>query len=807
MGLFGNHARVGASAAGDYEIERSLRFNPADDTYLHRTPSGAGNRKTWTWSGWVKRGSTFTRGVFFSCGTSLGSNEDGIEFDGLVIRVYSYTGSFGFQFTTNAQYRDPSAWMHIVFSLDTTQASSGERGRLYVNGERVTSLATETQPSLNADCAHINTTSEHKIGNQLGSHEYDGYLADVNFIDGTRLDASSFGETNIETGQWIPKKYGGSYGTNGFHLNFSDNSGTTATTLGKDSAGSNNWTPSGFSVAAGVGNDSMTDTPTNNFCTWNPLTDVSDLVLANGNLNVSSGTDSWPTVYGTMGASSGKFYFEATNTDQTRWGLGWSSTAFKAGVSDSFNDGYFAYSQDPLTRYETGTNSSINGSPAFDTSKTLQVAIDITAGKIWYGINNTWVNNDSGSAGDPANGSNPISTFTGGTTMFPKVINNLGNVSVNWGQQGFTYTPPTGFETLSTSNLADPTIKLPNEHFGTLVYAGDGSASRTISDTSSVNFTPDWVWVKNRSQADWHILSDVVRGFDGKTLYSNTAGAEHDASGSGENGYISAAANGGFTATDSDGSVGGNLNANSENYVAWNWKGGGAGSANTTGDIDSTVSANASAGFSIVKYTGNGTLGQSVGHGLGIAPKIVIFKNRSRSSRNWEINYVHPTDGSLDYIYLNLDVGKGGGSLGISNPTSSVFYVTNGNDSNQSGDDIIAYCFANVEGYSKFSSYEGIGGTDGPFVHTGFRPVYVLIKNVDSDSRWWVIKTTKIPGYNPHAPALFTNNANAETNESSIDILSNGFKVRNNGSYTNENGSTHIYLAFAEFPFKYANAR
>ena len=376
--------------------------------------------------------------------------------------------------------------------------------------------------------------------------------------------------------------------------------------------------------------------------------------------------------------------------------------------------------------------------------------------------------------------------------MFPIVINYLGTCTLNFGHQGFAHTPPAGFKELSTKNLAEPTITKPEEHFVDKTYSGTGS-----TQTITTGIQADWVWVKRRDSSNYNILANTISGAS-YYLVSN----EPDAESSGGTQLINGLSSTGFQVGTETA-----VNNSSGTYVSWNWKGGGTASANTTGDIDSTVSANPSAGFSLVSYTGNGTLGQSVGHGLGVAPEIVIFKNRSTSSRNWEINYVHPTDGSLDYIYLNLDVGKGGGSLGISNPTSSVFYVTNGNDSNESGQAIMAWCFSSVEGYSKFSSYEGIGGTNGPFVYTGFRPAYVLIKNVDSDSRWWVTKTAQIPGYNPQDPALFPNNDNAETNESSIDILSNGFKIRNNGSYTNENGSTHIYLAFSEFPFKYANAR
>ena len=205
------------SALGGQLISGSLRFRSASNTNLRRTPSSAGNRKTFTFSAWVKR-SSFARGVLLGASTAVGSQENGIEFDGEIIRCYEYTGSFPFKLETNARYRDTSAWMHVVFALDTTQPSSGNRAKLYVNGEQITDFSSNVQPSQNHDTAYFNTTPEQRIGQLAGSHNFDGFMAEINFIDGQQLDPTAFGYTDSQTGIWRPKKYTGTFGNNGFNL-------------------------------------------------------------------------------------------------------------------------------------------------------------------------------------------------------------------------------------------------------------------------------------------------------------------------------------------------------------------------------------------------------------------------------------------------------------------------------------------------------------------------------------------------------------------------------------------------------------
>ena len=473
MALFTGHTITPDSALGGTQIQRSLRIfqgtsNVSSGSFYYRTFAN-GNKRTFTISVWFKKcGLVGNIGDDSYTIISCGGGGTG-----------SYAGRFGFdsyssdqlQFVINnpaptnhararstRRFRD-NAWYHAVLAYDSTQATETDRMKMYINGELET-FDSPTYPSqnyegyFNNNVVHrVGATSSWSTGADLG--QFNGYLAEFHFIDGTTYDASYFGFTEQQTGIWRPKIVTGlSYGTNGFYLDFKDN--TSTTTLGLDKGGqSNNFTPHDVSVSAGIDNDSMIDTPTNNWCVWNQLSDVGDISLSEGNLKAVSGADSWPAIFGTHGASSGKWYYEAIGADNTRWGLGWSIEDFKAGTSNTFSVGHFAYSQDPLTFYQDGSNVAINGTPAFTTGNVLQIAIDIDAGKTWFGINNTWVNASNGSAGDPAAGTNPTITFSEkGQKHYPKMINNLGNVSVNFGQQGFTYTPPDGFQALNSKNGA-----------------------------------------------------------------------------------------------------------------------------------------------------------------------------------------------------------------------------------------------------------------------------------------------------------------------------------------------------------------
>jgi len=330
--------------------------------------------------------------------------------------------------------------------------------------------------------------------------------------------------------------------------------------------------------------------------------------------------------------------------------------------------------------------------------------------------------------------------------------------------------------------MAYTTIDKPSDYFNTKLYTGNGGTQ----SITGVGFQPDWVWIKSRTEGYGHSLFDAVRGVT-KAIASEGTGAE----------YTFAT---GLTAFGSDGFTLGSgtvVNNNSQNHASWNWKAGGSASSNTDGSITSTVSANTTAGFSIVSYTGTGS-SATVGHGLGVAPKFMIIKNRSDAT-NWNV-YTTVIDGSMDYLYLNLTDAKGNSSASL--PTSTLLNLTASNDVNGSSDNMIAYCFAEKQGYSKFGSYTGNGNADGTFVYTGFKPAFVLLKNANGTYNWNIQDNKRDP-YNPVQGHLAPNNSAAEADSSSyyVDFLSNGFKIRNNLAVWNGSGNTLIYMAFAESPF------
>ena len=797
MSHFHSNSLLGASGSQGYEIERSLRFNDDDSAYLNFTPGSAGNQKTWTWSAWIKRSASLGsyQHIFNPVNGGDGVNEATLRFDNSDrFQVYDSGGTRGNLVTTQV-FRDVSAWYHIVVALDTTQATASNRLKIYVNGQQVTAFDTETYPSQDTTWGW-NGTQRHDLGRYAyGSSLYfDGYMAEIHFVDGTQLAPSNFGETDPVTGAWIPKQYSSSHGSQGWYLDFSDNSGVTATTLGKDSSGNgNNWTPNNFSVTAGAGNDSLFDTPTNNFCTMNALAKGTDATLSNGNLDVAYGSASTRTAtIATMGMSSGKWYWEHKLTSEGGEIFGIVNVSDDSPVSNYpgfSNNGWGIYGDNGEV-YHNGSGTAYGS--AFATNDVIGCAFDADNGKIWWSKNGTFFN-----SGDPAAGTNAAFSSLASDIYYPAVGDGGAagtyTVSMNFGQRAFDYTPPTGFEALNTANLPVPTIKDGTEYFNTVLWTGNGSTQ----SITGVGFQPDFVWLKSRSQGYDHGLVDAVRGVT-QFLECNTTDVE-------------ATVLNYTTSFDSDGfslGVNNRFNQSSATNVAWNWKADGSGSANFDGTISSIVSANAEAGFSIVSYTGTGA-NATVGHGLNQAPEMVIVKDRDRTT-DWSCMAQHANSGNghLGWIRLNLTNAWATTAILWNNtaPTSSVFSIGTYDYVNFSGSDYIAYCFSSVEGYSKIGSYTGNGSTDGTFIYTGFRPSWVLIKRSDNVGNWWIHDAQRNT-FNVVDNYLFADTAAAEASFDNLDFLSNGFKLRLATFQPNTSGGTFLYMAFAETPFKYANAR
>ena len=834
--------KLGQWPTPGYNIQRSLRFNSADSAYLNRTVSTTSNRQIFTFSFWCKLGALSTPRYLY--GASINGNNEFVIImrSDNILQAYDYQSAYNLTLETAQLFRDPSAWYHIVIAIDTTQATSTNRAKMYINGTQVTSFSSVIYPSQNYNTlVNSSSTPDNRIGSLASNlpNYFNGYVTEFNFIDGQQLTPSSFGETNAQTGVWQPKAYSGSYGTNGFYLNFSDNSNTTAATLGKDYSGNgNNWTPNNFSVTAGVGNDSLVDVPTpygvdtgvggsvgGNYAVWNPLSTTR--TLSNGNLytEVTGGGGSNVPISSSMALpTTGKWYWEITaggaaggGNGGWDWGIVASSTPnFRlnnliiAGTTGCYgvngNSGILVSNATSVTTYISG---GITGGDV------AQVAYDADSGKLWLGKNNTWGNN--GGVGNPAAGTN--AGITGLSGEFIPVFeyasdSGLVSATLNMGQRPFAYTAPSGFKALCTQNLPTPTIgatstTLAEDYFGINLWTGNGS-SQTL--TNSGGFQPDWVWVKMRSGTDFHILQDSVRGA-GKNLNTNNTNAETGNSGD----LITSFNSNGFTVNNTYlGSANTSTNGNGSTYVGWQWRANGAGVSNTAGSITSTVSASTTSCFSVVTYTGTGA-NATVGHGLGVAPSMIIFKDRSTTT-NWIV--YHVSVGNTTALALNLTNATLSPSTAYFNnttPTSTVFTIGNGTTVNTSSENYVAYAFAEVAGYSKFGSYTGNGSTDGPFVYTGFRPAFIMVKasaGASAGSANWLIlddtRNTSNVTNNKLAPNLSEaeNGTSIGTSaDNNYDLLSNGFKARTTNGSSNESGSTFIYMAFAENPFKYSLAR
>ena len=803
-----------AAAAGGFQVSRSLRFNSGDSAYLNRTPSVAGNRKTWTWSGWVKvskqQDYPDQKGLFFA--GSSNSNLFRMMFQGSNGQLRIDNDANGSNVTTlltTQVFRDFSAWMHIVLAVDTTQATPSNRCKLYVNGTQVTTFSTETYQAQNTDTL-VNSTNTHSIGNLVNHspiYYFDGYLANVQLIDGQQLTPSSFTEVSATTGQLIPKAYtGGSYGTNGFYLKFADNSTTAA--LGTDSSGNGNtWTTNNFSVTAGAGNDSMVDTPTSygtdtgvgnevrgNYATLNPLNQGTSVTLSNGNLDVliASGTGgaSYRSAFATIGMTSGKWYFE-----MTVGALG-SGGDFFIGISKDLNGNAFIGATSQSWGYEAVIGAKYNnatfifaGYSTYTTGDTVLVAFDADNGRVFFGKNGVWQE-----SGNPATGANAAYTgLTSGPYFFGCSTNNSQTINTNFGQRAFAYTAPSGFKALCDTNLGAPLVAKPNTLFDTILYSGNNSTQ----SITSLAFNPDMVWSKCRNVGRSHRLSDAIRGSN-VDLYTDTTASDNFYG----TGSITAFTANGFNL---DNSASSQYNTSGETYVSWCWDAGTSTVSNTQGSITSQVRANPTAGFSVVTYTGNNTAGATVGHGLGVAPALIINKQRSGTNNWWTY---HASLGATKYLVLDLANAAGTANTVWNDtaPTSTVFSIGVTGVTNTNSATYVSYCFAPVSGYSNFGSYVGNGSADGVFVFTGMRPRWILIKRSDSTNDWLLTDSARL-GYNIRNELIWANLASAEYQIEHLDILSNGFKIRTTNAGWNASGGTYIYAAFAENPFQYARAR
>ena len=797
--------RIGASASGTataYSVDRSLRFNDDDSAYLARTPSSASNRKTWTLSYWVKRGNiTSNQGIF-------GAESSG---DRLVIgfgnggsdQARFYSQSPAADLYTNRLFRDVSSWYHIVWAVDTTQATASNRIKLYVNGTQETSFDSASYPSQDSDLSANNTVAQY-VGRWAGydGEYFDGYIAEMNLIDGQQLTPSSFGETNSDTGQWNPIDTSGlTFGTNGFRLNFADNSGTTATTLGKDLSGnSNNFTPNNF-----VTGDAVKDSPTNNFATMSPLAvsgDGNHPTFSQGNLKTMGPNSGIGKVGATFGLSSGKWYVEAKITQggsNLQLGIIFSGTNYAnneyLGSGSDYAIAADTYNK-KIRKEGSDNQTSLGGMQDGDI---LAFAIDMDNGTFQlYNNGSTKGSQVSFTVANYApvtfgqtTGYNTVGTHWnfGADSSFAGAVTAQGNTDGN-SQGDFYYSPPSGFLAVCSANLPDPTILLPNKHFDTLLYSGNGSQNRAIT---GLNFKPDWVWLKSRTNTYFHQLHDVVRGTSGGVLYSNNTNAEDSTYGLG-----SFDSNGFTVYKDGNNDA---QNDSGQTYVAWNWNAGDTdGKTYTVTVVDSGgnkyrfdgFAANAvtldlaEGGTYIFNYpsahpfrfstTSDGT------HGGGSEYTTGVTHNSST-----QVTIVVAASAPTLYYYCSSHSGMGGqvntnSTLGSSNFDGAIQSVIKTNT---------------TAGFS-IITYTGTGSSTTVGHGLGVKPDVIIIKCRSNNDNWMVYHNQKNEGVDPEDYYLELNSTSAGPNSTVMlnDTAPTSTSVTI-GSDNSVNGSSRTYVMYS----------
>jgi len=810
----------------------SIAFDGTGDTLTSPHHNDFNLGETFTIEAWVMLDSLTNSSVIVGKGTHttaagewlmMWNGSNGLRFRFMQSNSYIIDVKEG----SSAGY-STGVWYHCAVVKTTSTV------KLYMDGSEVAS-GSYASTTVNSD-----STKELILGYSPTFAPYlDGNLDEVRISNSTRYTSGFTPSTTAFTEDDNTLLLIHSDTTNG-STTFTDSSGVEGA-LGNDQSGNaNHWTTNNLATT-----DQMLDSPTNNFCTMNPLasgveTEPDSTAVwstKEGNLESKwSGIASAKT-YATMAPTDGKWYWEfyiKTQAETARGyvGLGeFEDITYNSDGQSGESNYHIAVGN--YSRVQAYGNEFDNVYPTPAQHDVYSIAIDWsgTSGKFWFRINGgSWQG-----GGNPVTGATPTKSYAktiANASMMPYHASSSGsssNVSeivFNFGQDSsfagnktvqsntddngygdFYYSPPTDYLALCTQNLDNPADGLyadgENQGLAIGLWTGNSGSQTSVSDWP---FQADFFWTKVRSNVDAHILRDIVR--DGSTtmdasLRSNTTIAEYTS-----NGTLTANSTG-FSVSGHDG---GEFNKNNYTYVTWGWKMGGTGSSNTDGSITSTVSANVAAGQSIVSYTGTGS-NATVGHGLSSAPELVIVKRRD-NAQDWAV--FAQAVGNTKSLFLNLTDAPhtGSGWWNDTNPTSSVFSVGTYNHVNYA-EGYIAYCFHSVDGYSKVGSYTGNGSSDGTFVYTGFRPAYVMVKSTDNpaglQTHDWFIWDAERENSNPVLDHLIANTSEQENEPSnyagSIDFLSNGFKQRYSRVGVNGSGGTYIYIAFAEYPFKYSNAR
>jgi hypothetical protein len=747
---------------GNGDSQRVGQFQPFTDSftvskgalgpatgYLSRTFDEAGDRQKFTLSTWFKIG-VLGANEGGGVGVTLFSTKNGsansestwfvVKLDAsnrLVVSIWN-------DLITTKDFNDTSQWYHLLVAVDTTQSTAADRIKVYINGVQEIWFDTTNYPSSSASLAWGVDSTAHYIGaRDTSGDEWQGYLSQTAYITGTQLTPSSFGQTDTSSNRWVPKDISGlTFGSAGFFLDYADSGN-----VGDDESGNTNDFTNVNTVAQ------VTDSPTINVATLDPNSNVTSggtTALSNGNRTSTQSSGGTTYVGGTLVPESGKFVWEVTVTNVVdQFYIGIKDILGANPASSSLADDAIMYQNDGTIDVDGTTYSS---SPAtYTDGDVIRVEWDVN-------VKIEWFKNDS-TQGSYTLLKSPI-------TYKPFFVYNddTASFTVNFGSSSFAHTPTTGYSALTQDNL-----------------------------TSTDQFISAFSWIKNRDATDSHMWLDRVRGIRPNPYHicSNT-----DATQVGTVETIRQMLAGGVV-------VGNNaaVNTANESYVLWNFmmEATGSGSSNEDGSINTTATlVDTTLGMSISTYTGTGS-NATVGHGLGVAPEVIIVKEITGGASNWQV--YNESIGNTKVLYLNLTLAAATDSaFQDTSPTSTVFSIGTGGDINGSGNTYVAYCFAPSQ-FISIGSFVANANADGPFIPTinslgvPIQPVWVLFKNASSGSTNWQLFDTARDPYNSTDQRLFPNDSSAEGGSGAIDIDTGGVKIRNASyDYNSSAGNTITYM-------------
>jgi len=764
-----------------FAVDESGRFDTGDNDNLYVTPSTTRTSDTtYTVSLWFKRGK-----IGFQCylwkARDAAVGNSALFLNSSNVLEYSDETS-GAKLKPTRLFEQTDAWTNIIIVFDSTNATAGDRARMYINGVRETNFTTETMPAEDDtdDVWMANGVPTYLLAPENATGErFDGYVAEFVYTDGQALTASSFGETDTSTNRWIPKDVSGlTFGNAGFYLDFA-----SANDLGNDISGNSQ----DFTMSAGMdatnGSNQMYGTPSQNFAVMDEGSrggqGAALITITQGNLTCAAGDTNNKTVYATMRIpATGKWYYEwyvDDNGATQGQGLRKYGTVQDGGVGSDSNARIF------LQSGNKADGTSVSYGSSWSNGDVIGIAVDMDNGAIYFAVNDTWQD-----SGDPESGSSKTgAAFTdllNGYIWMPEFES---SGSPNGGTFNFGQWRYFDGATLSLDSDAGGYFRYtaPTDY---LALQQDNLAANTAGITG-------FSWIKNREAADNHILQNRVEGIY-NYVSSNLDVVEATNTNSVQRFLQQGVQIGNFD----------EVNTSAESFVLWQWANDGAETSNGDGAITTTIRANTDAGFSMGTYTGdNAAVSSTIGHGLGAAPEFVILK-ALESNPSWTAWHTDLTAGKgLQLDNSGGEISPSGGHIGaVSSTTITLTKGSSNNNAVNLAEEYVFYAFAPIEGYSFFGSYIGNQDNDGPYSFVGFAVAWVMIKESDGSGSNWHIYDNKRRTYNPNTVDLNADLAFAESyNAADIDLLSSGFKIRTVGTGTNESGKTYIYAAFAENPF------